>query len=914
MISRVLLCAACVLTAGAARASDQLQYGPAPGWVVPLPIPKASPNTDVAAELLLQDTQSRFGPDQDEYYTESVILVRSAQALAAAGNLSLVWSPDTESVTVHRLHIIRDGRVIDVLAGGKKFTILRREQNLELSSLDGALTATIQPEDLRVGDVIDLAMTKQRHDPVYQGRSEGGAAMARPGVVGHAHFRALWPAAKPMRWSATDDLGKGVLVRKDGQNELTFDLTNAEAPKPPKDAPLRFARLGQMEITQFRDWAEVSALMAPLYQKARALGPASPLRREIERIKAASADPRIRTEMALRLVEDQVRYVALLMNLGGYNPAEADTTWARRYGDCKAKTALLLALLDGLGVEAQPALVNSSAGDELSELLPALSVFDHVIVRARIGGKVYWLDGTRLGDRHLDDVPIPEFRWALPVQASGAVLEKLEPPPFDQPETDVLVHLDASKGLDAPAPAHLEYVYRGDVAVVMHLGFAALNKADAERANRDIWTKQYPWITATSVGSSYDDDHRVLRLTMDGSAKMDWTQGAQRWFQIDESSLGYDASFRREPGPHLDAPYSVEHPSYQRWFVSVVLPRRNGFTIGNAPDVDRVIAGIAYHRVSRIKDGVATMEASTRSLQPEFPASEAEADAAALRDLARTDVLISYIPPVVDQPLASTVDEPAPPPPTDAAGFSQRGVTFLVRRDYAKAIADLSQAIKLDPKASSHFYNRGLAYLQSDRPELAIADFDAALSLKPGDPLALLARGRALLERGEEAKARADFDAALKPDPNDYRMLLRRAEAYRQAGRADQAVAYFTEIVARLPGPDHGAAVSGLCRARADQGKDPAQAISDCDAALKLSRGDVGALIARGTARMKLGKLDQALADFDEAVADDPKNNDARCALQAAQRAKGLPPSPTADGALPAPVCGKPARTAVVSR
>ena len=913
MISRVLLCAACVLAAGGARAADQLQYGPAPEWVIPIPIPKASPATDVAAELLLQDAQSRFGQDQDEHYTESVVLVRSSQALAAAGNISLVWSPDTESVTVHRLHIIRDGQVIDVLTGGTKFTILRREQNLELSSLDGALTATIQPEDLRVGDIIDLAITKQHHDPVYQGRSEGAAAMARPGVVAHAHFRALWPAAKPMRWLATDDLGKGILVHKDGQNELTFDLTNAEAPKPPKDAPLRFARLGQLEITQFSDWAEVSALMAPLYRKAAVLGPASSVRREIERIKAASPDPKVRTEMALRLVEDQVRYVALLMNLGGYTPAEADTTWARRYGDCKAKTALLLALLDGLGVEAEPALVNSSAGDQLSELLPALSAFDHVIVRARLGGKVYWLDGTRLGDRHLDDVPVPAFHWALPVRASGAVLEKLEQPPLQEPETEVLVHLDASKGLDAPAPAHLELVYRGDVGVVMHLAFGALNKADAERANRDIWTKQYPWITATSVGSSFDDDHRVLRLTMDGSAKMDWTRGASRWFQIDESNLGYDATFRREPGPHLDAPYSVDYPSYERWFVSVVLPRSNGFSVGNAPDVDRVVAGVAYHRVSRLKEGVATMEASTRSVQPEFPASEAETAAAALRELARTDVLINYIPPVVDQPLASVADEPAAPPPTDAAGFSQRGVTFLVRRDYPKAIADLSQAIKLDPKASSHFYNRGLAYLQSDRPELAVADFDTALSLKPGDTLALLARGRALLERGEEAKARADFEAALKPDPNDYRMLLRRAEAYRQAGRADQAVAYFTEIVARFPGPDHGAAVSGLCRARADQGKDPAQAITDCDAALKLSHGDVGALIARGSARVKLGKLDQALADFDEAVAEDPKNNEARCAREAAQRAKGLPPSPAASGAQPAPVCGKPARTAIVS-
>ena len=441
----------------------------------------------------------------------------------------------------------------------------------------------------------------------------------------------------------------------------------------------------------------------------------------------------------------------------------------------------------------------------------------------------------------------------------------------------------------------------------MHLGFAALNKTDAERAIRDIWSKQYPWITATSVGSSYDEDRRVLRLTMDGTAKMEWTQGVTRWFQIDESSLGYDANFRREPGPHLDAPYSVDYPSYERWFVSVTLPRRNGFTIGNAPDVDRVIGGVAYHRLSRLKDGVATMEASTRSVQPEFPASEAEADAAALRELARTDVLISYRPPIVDQPLANPADEPAAPAPTDAAGYSQRGVGFLLRHDYAKAIADLNQAIKLDPQTSSHYYNRGLAYLQSDRPELAIIDFDASLRLKPGNILALLARGRSLLERGDETRARADFDAALRANPNDYRVQLRRAEAYRQAGRADQAVAYFSEVVAKFPGEEHEAAASGLCRARADQGKDPSQTIADCDAALKLNPGDPGARVARGRVRLKLDQYDQALADFDEAVAESPNDNDARCGRDAARRAKGLQPPAAADSSRPAAACTKPA-------
>src|SRR5207245_7674926 len=41
-------------------------------------------------------------------------------------------------------------------------------------------------------------------------------------------------------------------------------------------------------------------------------------------------------------------------DLGGLVPASAETTWSRRFGDCKAKTALLLAILHEFGIEAEP--------------------------------------------------------------------------------------------------------------------------------------------------------------------------------------------------------------------------------------------------------------------------------------------------------------------------------------------------------------------------------------------------------------------------------------------------------------------------------------------------------------------------------------------------------------------------------
>ena len=100
---------------------------------------------------------------------------------------------------------------------------------------------------------------------------------------------------------------------------------------------------------------------------------------------------------ALQLVQDQISYLANGMDGGNYIPQDAEFTWAKRYGDCKAKSVLLLALLKQMGIEAEPVLVASSGGDALPELLPVPGDFDHVIVHAVIGGTDYWLDGTNTG-------------------------------------------------------------------------------------------------------------------------------------------------------------------------------------------------------------------------------------------------------------------------------------------------------------------------------------------------------------------------------------------------------------------------------------------------------------------------------------------------------------------------------------
>ena len=131
--------------------------------------------------------------------------------------------------------------------------------------------------------------------------------------------------------------------------------------------------------------------------------------------------------MALTIARRDVRYLYVGLGQGNLKPMPADQVWLRGFADCKGKTALLLGLLDGLGIKAEAALVATQGGEGIDRRLPSVTGFDHVIVRAQIAGQVYWLDptaemGAKEGALDLAAMPVPRYGWALPLRM-GAGLE-----------------------------------------------------------------------------------------------------------------------------------------------------------------------------------------------------------------------------------------------------------------------------------------------------------------------------------------------------------------------------------------------------------------------------------------------------------------------------------------------------------
>lgn len=830
---RLLICwLASFLFAVAAHAAGEPLYAPAPEWVKPIALPVGDePLGQAPVRQLLMDQQVRFGPDESIYYAEIAMRIDTPQGLSA-GSLILPWHPDFGDLTIHKVAILRGGETIDVLADGQKFVTLRRESNLEMSMLDGILTAVMQPEGLEVGDTLNLAFSISRSPKSIAFKPENMIVLAPTQSPELHRIRHIWPKSMPVEWRGTGALDAARLQDRGDYRELEIVLEDVRAPTPPEGAPPRFALASMLQASGYRDWAEVSALLAPAFAEAATLAPDSPLRREAAKIASASADPKERAIAALRLVQDRVRYVALAMNEGGYIPASADETWGRRFADCKGKTAMLIALLGELGIEAQPVLVSTGAGDMLDGLLPSATLFDHVVVRAVIDGETYWLDGTRIGDRDLADLRYLPFGRGLPLQAAGATLVSPALVPPESPFTHLGLAFDASKGIDLPAPTTGEYRMRGPYAGQYQAMLSTLSPDDAQKHLREFWTNSVKGLEPETVNHRYDDEESVMTFTVAGKTDMGWydtPDRAARRYQFDQDTVQWTIDLEREAGG--DAPFAIPFPTYVTSTETIRLPRDGkGFTI-EGEDLNVSAAGAQISRRLEIDGDTAIASSSFRTIAREIPAGVAAADTGKIAESNEAHAYIrapsNYSQTAAERGAALDLE------PDTAQDYVDRGAAFLENGRYSRALADLDRAIELDPKSSFAFANRGIVHFWMGRPEQAVADFDRASAIEPNNFVTFNGRG-----------------------------LIHSA-----AGRIDEAIAAFTRAIDSEPGNEFARHQRIALRMRKG---DSTGALAEVEQGLALAPNHIPYLNARVAIHEENGDWRSAITDLERIIAEEP--------------------------------------------
>ena len=858
---RLILIASALLigAAPAALAADRVEFGPAPEWVRPVKLPQPVATADGSALRSISSRQQvRLEPGRVAVYSETALQILTPDGLKA-GTVAVQWRPDKDEIKVHRATLLRAGKTIDLLADGNTFTILRREENLEQASLDGRLTAVLQPEGLQVGDILAFAMTITSNDPVMGRHLEFNSGLQN-NASGKIAIRVEWPSESKIRYRAYD-LPQPLLGEKDSWKSAEWSFDEAAPFVVPSDAPMRFQLGRRIEFTDFADWADIPALLAHHYNKAAVIPAQGPLRTEVERIRAASADPLVRASAALALVEDKVRYVALLMGEGDFIPANAETTWARRYGECKAKAALLTAILRELGIAAVPVAVAIASGDGLEARLAMVAQFNHVIVKATIGGRSYWLDGTRSGDGSVENLRIPFFHWGLPLVA-GAGLERLIPAPHTIPSSDTMIAMDASRGGDRPAPTRIERIFRDDSALYWNQILAIQpSTAARDKALREYWVSLYPQLTITKTGTAFNRTIGEYRLTVEGDMKLDLDAGR---YWVDVPTLGYKPDFKRDPGPLQKAPFALNYPTYSRSVQTILVPDEFASApLSDASPIDRTLAGTRYRRTIGKQRGTFRIETSAQTLVPEIPYSDALAAEAELRKMNDDEYYVGLA-----RPTKADTEKMLAQVPTSAPHYLSRGLTLLLSERAEEAILEFDKAIAIDPKLVEAFEGRGMAKVQTSDLDGANQDYELAAKLGSKLPMSTMIKAARAAEAQKWDEAITLISQVIEHQPENPDWLLMRAEFHRRKG--DLASAMADSLTVTRLYPNNGQAY--LFRINLLQRKgQTAAALAQADALLKLELSEPYGYVVAARTYAANGRQADAMRAFDRAIAIKPE-------------------------------------------
>ena len=92
------------------------------------------------------------------------------------------------------------------------------------------------------------------------------------------------------------------------------------------------------------------------------MGASEPIKQEVSVLTAGKTAQLQKMQAIAAFVQHDIRYVAIELGIGGWQPHAAPDVFSHRYGDCKDKATLMRTMLREIGVDSYHVVINTRAG------------------------------------------------------------------------------------------------------------------------------------------------------------------------------------------------------------------------------------------------------------------------------------------------------------------------------------------------------------------------------------------------------------------------------------------------------------------------------------------------------------------------------------------------------------------------
>lgn len=199
----------------------------------------------------------------------------------------------------------------------------------------------------------------------------------------------------------------------------------------------------------------------------------------------------------------------------------------------------------------------------------------------------------------------------------------------------------------------------------------------------------------------------------------------------------------------------------------------------------------------------------------------------------------------------------------NATVYWVRGAAYVGRGDYDQAIADLTRAVAIDPKYAAAFSWRAAAWKAKGDDDRALYDADQVVKLLPAVASGYNSRCLILENKGEYAQALPDCEKAVKLAPDNALYHINRGTVLFRQGNLDRATEDFARAIRLDPANEGGYTGRGeVARAKRDFDR----ALVDFDRAVKMNPNSARALVFRGLTQEAKGDFAAAQEDYRHAI------------------------------------------------
>jgi hypothetical protein len=181
-----------------------------------------------------------------------------------------------------------------------------------------------------------------------------------------------------------------------GNNQWEWSVSDVKAIRKEAEMPPIEGIAGQMIVSffppggaaanGFGSWLEMGNWYRNLTNGRRDASPE--IKQQVTTLTASASTPLDKMRALARFVQHDIRYVAIELGIGGFQPHAAPEVFSHRYGDCKDKATLLSAMLSQIGVESFYVVINSERGSVTPETPANYGSFDHAVIAIKLPANV----------------------------------------------------------------------------------------------------------------------------------------------------------------------------------------------------------------------------------------------------------------------------------------------------------------------------------------------------------------------------------------------------------------------------------------------------------------------------------------------------------------------------------------------